>query len=441
MEASAFLSSNIFVSDVWVNPYTDEAIPFEGVWDVGKPDGQEIQNCVRSVSRKWNDVECNSLNCALCYFPNKMNLTMRGLCKSETNEMEGYFDTVYFLKGFMNGQPVWRGLGKSHLFYLPNEQKWKLESFYDQKRFAYYEAQDSNPYLFYPTGRGDWKINSGICRLANFASRRLSLTNCVIGDGKTDFTCRDGTCIPINDLCDLTANCPDKTDEKDCQQLTIPADYKGEKFPILDSKEPLKLFTNISILSFPTIDTLQSTYLVDFVISLRWLDPRLTYRNLKETFYLNAIPFDVVQKMWIPEMSMPNALQAEGTVVDKGATVIILKDGRSMKDDLSIAREAKVYLGTECPVVYKKEYFIRFSCIFDLQMYPFDSNICTLVFEVSGINKDYIQLLIDSDYGGSGAEYTGEKDLLEYTVGDVAIDNLSNDTENDYGQVMVSDVK
>ena len=58
------------------------------------------------------------------------------------------------------------------------------------------------------------------------------------------------------------------------------------------------------------------------------------------------------------------------------------------------------------------------------------------MFEV-GINKDYIKLLIDQTYGGEGAEYTGEKDLLEYTVGDVTIDNLSNDTSNDYGQVEV----
>merc|ERR1712223_1083411 len=69
-------------------------------------------------------------------------------------------------------------------------------------------------------------------------------------------------------------------------------------------------------------------------------------------------------------------------------------------------------------------------------MYPFDSNVCTLMFEV-GINKDYIKLLIDQTYGGEGAEYTGEKDLLEYTVGDVTIDNLSNDTSSDYGQVEV----
>ena len=34
------------------------------------------------------------------------------------------------------------------------------------------------------------------------------------------------------------------------------------------------------------------------------------------------------------------------------------------------------------------------------------------MFEV-GINKDYIKLLIDQTYGGEGAEYTGEKDLLE----------------------------
>ena len=60
----------------------------------------------------------------------------------------------------------------------------------------------------------------------------------------------------------------------------------------------------------------------------------------------------------------------------------------------------------------------------------------TLMFEV-GINKDYIKLLIDQTYGGEGAEYTGERDLLEYTVGDITIDNLSNDTSNDYGQVEV----
>ena len=101
----------------------------------------------------------------------------------------------------------------------------------------------------------------------------------MLDNGRTDFTCRDGTCIPINSLCDLIADCPDKSDEKDCEQLEIPDDYRGEKFPIMDSRQPIGLFTNISVLAFPEIDTLQSTYLVDFVISMRWIDPRLTYKE------------------------------------------------------------------------------------------------------------------------------------------------------------------
>ena len=172
--------------------------------------------------------------------------------------------------------------------------------------------------------------------------------------GRTDFTCRDGTCIPINSLCDLIADCPDKSDEKDCEQLIIPDDYRGEKFPIQDSREPIGLFTNVSILAFPEIDTLLSTYMVDFVLSMRWLDPRFTFRNLKEIYYLNSVPPDVIQKMWIPSLSMPNALQAEGTKVDEGITMNIVKIGSRLPDDLSIAREAKVYQGDKCPIVMKK---------------------------------------------------------------------------------------
>ena len=50
----------------------------------------------------------------------------------------------------------------------------------------------------------------------------------------------------------------------------------------------------------------------------------------------------------------------------------------------------------------------------------------------------FLILKYDRNDLGEGAEYTGEADLLEYTVGDITIDNLSNDSDNNYGQVMVS---
>jgi len=327
-------------------------------------------------------------------------------------------------------------MGKSHIFFLQKTLQWKLESFYDVNKFATFAADDTRSYTFYPTGRTTWNINSGICRLSGGEERRLSLTNCVLDDGRTDFTCRDGTCIPINSLCDLVIDCPDRSDEKDCDLLTVPDDYRGEKFPIQNSREPIGLFINVSVIAFPEVNTLDLNYLVDFVLSMRWNDPRLKFLNLKELYDLNALPMDTMQKMWTPQLSFPNALQAEGTVIDSGSSMFVIKIGQRAPDDLSVAREAKVYGGEECPIVMKKEYFIRFTCDFELSMYPFDSNICTLDFEVSGITKEYVILAIDDIYGGMGAEYTGKKDLLEYKVGDVKVENLSNNTEK-YGLAQV----
>ena len=57
---------------------------------------------------------------------------------------------------------------------------------------------------------------------------------------------------------------------------------------------------------------------------------------------MNALPLDVSSKMWVPEMSFPNALQAEGTEVDAGSRVIIIKEGSRMPDDISVARVTKL---------------------------------------------------------------------------------------------------
>ena len=50
--------------------------------------------------------------------------------------MEGFFDTEYFISGFKNFKPLWRGLGKSHIFYLPSEKTWKLESLYAKEKVS-----------------------------------------------------------------------------------------------------------------------------------------------------------------------------------------------------------------------------------------------------------------------------------------------------------------
>lgn len=51
--------------------------------------------------------------------------------------MEGFFDTEYFIEGYKNLKPHWRGLGKSHIFYITKKKVWRLESFYATEKVLY----------------------------------------------------------------------------------------------------------------------------------------------------------------------------------------------------------------------------------------------------------------------------------------------------------------
>ena len=50
--------------------------------------------------------------------------------------MEGYYDRYYYIKSFLNLRPHWRGMGKSHIYFRPRRQTWRLESFYDTNRYV-----------------------------------------------------------------------------------------------------------------------------------------------------------------------------------------------------------------------------------------------------------------------------------------------------------------
>ena len=295
----------------WVSPYTRQPTKAK-FWDVGQPVGNGIgnatagagnvtgggggasdvgrrANCATTgLARRWQNTECGELNCALCHFPVAMNLSMRGLCAAETKLMDGYFDKFYFARGFINGQPHWRGLGKSHIFYLPEAQIWRLESYYDRSRYADYLAEDQDdPNGFYPTGRSKWTVAEGICQLKD-AERPLSLSNCIWNNGSGyDFTCSTGRCIPIGKRCDLVDDCPDASDEADCNILNVGGDYSSSNFPILKGGVPLQVKVNVTILAFAEINTVALAITTDFVLLMQWKDPRLTFANLLEAVDLN----------------------------------------------------------------------------------------------------------------------------------------------------------
>jgi len=69
--------------------------------------------------------------------------------------------------------------------------------------------------------------------------------------------------------CDTNKDCPDNSDELNCDFLSTPEGYSSELMP-RGFEGPLKVFMNVSILAFPEIDTTALKFTVDFFLSLRW---------------------------------------------------------------------------------------------------------------------------------------------------------------------------
>ena len=151
--------------------------------------------------------------------------------------------------------------------------------------------------------------------------------------------------------CNLVDDCPDSSDEKDCDVLYFPRDYRSELFPITATGDPLSVTLNVSILAFPDISTLQMSFLCDYNLLMRWVDPRLQFYNLVDTFALNSLSASKQAQLWTPILSFPNARQAEGSLVDSGSNTVALKLGSPLEDDISRSVEAFIYEGVDSPLV------------------------------------------------------------------------------------------
>ena len=184
---------------------------------------------------------------------------------------------------------------------------------------------------------------------------------------------------------------------------------------------------NISVLAFPNIDPLNLKFTVDFFLNLRWYDLRIQFKDLNNVTALNSLSENDVDNLWTPNLAFTNALGPLRTLFDAEASgVLVREDEIPLPEDPTLSTEAMLFSGRTNAIMITREYFIDYSCDFKLRYFPFDTQMCSMVFAVQGKTDNYVQLEQD----GMGIDFLGGRTLVEYeiqleTLEMYSVDNIS----------------
>ncbi|XP_042218514.1 uncharacterized protein LOC121863781 isoform X3 [Homarus americanus] len=353
----------------WVYWGSGEPIPQEGTWRGTGPNGGIVENCLvmlyGTFPGQWSDIACLNTYafCVSCEFENQSVIHLKGLAVCE----ESPFNLHYFLGEEKGGLPSFSGFFHSNIEWNVTKGAWVLHSLKEEDAMAWWIPPRSG---MYPFGTNLWTLGSEICDL--HPGEHVNLTFSICGTDK--YTCDDGSCINIEQRCDLKVDCPDKSDEAKCSVVSIPQDYRNDIPPPPPSHdEHLPIYVSIGISSFPSIATEDLTFVTALELKLRWMDTRLNYLNLKGDRTLNVLSQESQLEIWTPRVYFSNARGNVFSNLDQGSRIECIMEGTSVVGGPHLSEEMNIFSGSENSLEMGQLYSVTHSCDFDLLMFPFDA--------------------------------------------------------------------
>lgn len=250
----------------------------------------------------WMIKPCKAYEtCVACFFPEPKKLHLRGLCKKSD------FDRYYYLT-VENGTEYFRGEKYSFIRFVSENDElgyWKMERNDIPSTYAIMKQDFKN---HFPIGKNTWKIIGDSCKQEN---NDLILTFCE----NNQFTCSDGSCIPLDKRCNLELDCFDHSDEADCLPLIVSDSYSNQiPAPKPNIYEPLTIWFYFDIHSVKDFDLKGFNFLTEISLALEWRDSRLDFKNLKDIEDLNVIDIEGDLLPWLPQYQFEGDQNSSGEI-------------------------------------------------------------------------------------------------------------------------------
>ena len=229
------------------------------------------------------------------------------------------------------------------------------------------------------------------------------------------FTCNDGLCIPMSKRCDQTAHCEDKSDEKNCKLVIIEDNYNKNIAPftvdqVTEEIEAVNINVSSEIIDILNVDEVEQAFEVKFRLFLSWYDVRLIFHNLKTSRMANSPAIDEAQRLWIPNVIFDNTKNNDVLTYDPLAKFTVSREGTLVLSEETVVDEINVFNGIENKIIYDRIFTKKIKCIYQLQLYPFDTQECMVNLEVGKYERNIMKIFPQS------IEMKGETMLAQYFI-------------------------
>ena len=106
-------------------------------------------------------------------------------------------------------------------------------------------------------------------------------------------------------------------------------------------------------------------------------DARLTFANLKSNG--NDIEEKEENNIWIPKLIFDNTVIDVCIANDDFSSLQIMKNGPPSRNPHHELLENYLYSGDTNPLIYSRDYDLKFTCEFELHYFPFDHQNCYIM--------------------------------------------------------------
>ena len=124
------------------------------------------------------------------------------------------------------------------------------------------------------------------------------------------------------------------------------------------------------------IDEVEGSFRTKLLLRRQWLDPRLSYRNLKKERRVNLLSPSEEETVWLPLMVFENIPSNEDWIeilVSQEYNIVRNDEGNFDPVELTNIDNAFIFSGEENSHYLSREFTILWNCNFNMMRYPFDT--------------------------------------------------------------------